>query len=141
MKRFNNLKDAAEMYECIEIYKNIDDFCKMQLEYLTNNTFSLLCDVQQMNLLCDKIKHELQKNNIEDYVIIRDLDDEQYYLIEKRSNFKTNRMYQFEFDFDYVENNRLYEINDDTIKLNIAMYYLYEICHYSTIDDCQKSQL
>ena len=126
--------------ERIEIYKNVDDFCKMQFEYLTNGTFLLLCDVQQMNLLCDEIKHELQKDNIENYVIICDFDDEQYYLIEKRNdNLKTNRMYQFEFDFDCVEDNKLYEINDNTLKLNIAMYYLYEICHCSTIDDCQKS--
>jgi hypothetical protein len=132
---------VVKKFECIEIYKNIDDFFKMQFEclfddFLIDNTFddincifNLSYDIKQIKLSYCKMKCELKKNNIKNYVIICDFEHEKFYLIDKQNdNFITNKMYQFNFDFENVENNKLYEI-DDTSKLNIAMYYLYEICH------------
>lgn len=135
-KNIMKINYVVKKFECIEIYKNIDDFFKLQFDCLFDDTFidindicDLTYDIKRIKLSYDKMKCELQKNNIENYVIICDFEHEKFYLIDKQNdNFITNKMYQFNFDFENVENNKLYEI-DDTLKLNIAMYYLYEICH------------
>lgn len=111
-------------FECL-----FDDFLIDNTFDDINCIFNLSYDIKQIKLSYDKMKCELKKNNIENYVIICDFEHEKFYLIDKQNdNFITNKMYQFNFDFENVENNKLYEI-DDTSKLNIAMYYLYEICH------------
>lgn len=142
MSKIMKINFVVKKFECIEIYKNIDDFFKMNFTCLFDDTFNdvndifvLSHDIKQIQLTYDKMKNELQKNNIENYLIICDFEHEKFFLINKQNdNFMKNKMYQFYFDFYNIENNQIYEIIDE-LKLNVAMHYLYEICHCSINDD------
>ena len=60
---------VVKKFECIEIYKNIDDFFKMQFDCLFDDTFidindicDLSYDIKRIKLSYDKMKCEILKN-------------------------------------------------------------------------------
>ena len=133
---------VAKKFDCIEIYRNVDEFYKMQFDCMIDDTFNNINDIfilsNDINVIkssYDKMKNEIKKNNIKNYVIICDFEHELFYLIDKTNDcFETNKIYEFRFDFDCIENNKIYEI-DNELKINVAMHYLYEICHCSIYDN------
>lgn len=121
-----------EMLKCVDeikMFKNIDEFYKMHYDCNIDDTFNTIDDLlnltMKMQLICEsyeRFKIELNKNNIDFYIVICDFENEYIYIYDK----KTNNIYFAKNDFIFKNNFTLCKIENINEKLNL-MYLFFNV--------------
>lgn len=85
--------EMLKKFDDVEIYRNIDEFYKMQYNCMIDDTFNdvndlfqLSCNMQHMYLSYEHFKNQIKLNNIENYIVICDFEYEIIYLCENMIN-------------------------------------------------------
>jgi hypothetical protein len=85
--------EILKNYDCVKIYRNIDEFYKMHFECLIDNTFNdvndlfqLSCNMQNIYSSYEHFKKQIVTNNIDNYIVICDFEHEKIYLCENMIN-------------------------------------------------------
>ena len=85
--------EMLKKFDDVEIYRNVDEFYKMQCNCMIDNTFNnideifnLSCDIEKMYKSYEHFKKQIIVNNIENYIIICDFEHEKIFLCENVIN-------------------------------------------------------
>ena len=85
--------EILKKFDDVEIYRNIDEFYKMQYNCMIDDTFNdvddlfqLSCNMQHMYSSYEHFKKQIIENNIENYIMICDFEHEKIFLCENMIN-------------------------------------------------------
>lgn len=108
-----------EVLKCVDeikMFKNIDEFYKMHLdsmldEFETDNVddcFQLSCDLAYVYTSWETFKIELKHNNINNYIVIFDHENEYIYIYDEITNniydIHNDCIFTIEFKLNKIEN-------------------------------------
>ena len=128
--------EILKKFDDIEIYRNIDEFYKMQFNCAiddnfpnVNDLYQLSCKMQFMYASYERFKKQIELNKIDNYIVICDFENELIYLCEnaivdvKMYCVNCDCIFNNEFVLKRIENQN--EINY-LIKL-LFINFVYEI--------------
>lgn len=112
--------------DCIEIYENVDEFYKMHFDCVIDDNFNCVNDVfqlsQKLQLMYasyETFKNELKHNDINNYIVVCDFENENIYIYDKN----TNNIYDVQSNCIFTNDFTLCKIDNINEKYNLMCLF------------------